>query len=149
MSPAAQLHWYVLAAQIRCHVVQIVLTGRDARLLEDLILDMNRMKLPAETNPTDAAGAPVPVCIKGYASNENITARADPIFIEHKYNSVPVRIIISKEGKVRHIHFLSAFPDQAKAITDALSQWRFRQYKKDGRPFEVETGLLFGRGNTR
>ncbi|MGA7566788.1 MAG: energy transducer TonB, partial [Terriglobales bacterium] len=57
----------------------------------------------------------------------------------------PVRIIIDKEGKVKHIHLISAFPDQAKAITDALEQWKFRPYAIDGKPAEVETGILFGR----
>jgi hypothetical protein len=33
-SPVAQLHWYVLATQIRCHAIQIVLTSRDTQLLE-------------------------------------------------------------------------------------------------------------------
>ena len=56
-----------------------------------------------------------------------------------------MRIIIDKEGKVKHIHFLSAFPDQAKAITDALGKWKFKRYLRDGQPVEVETGLMFGR----
>ena len=47
-SPIADLHWYVLATEIRCHAVQIVLTSRDTKLLESLILDMNKMKLPEE-----------------------------------------------------------------------------------------------------
>jgi len=42
------------------------------------------------------------------------------------------------------MHFLSAFPDQSKAIADALSQWRFRPYLREGRPVEVETGIMFG-----
>jgi protein TonB len=58
---------------------------------------------------------------------------------------VPVRITIDKEGKVKHIHFLSAFPDQAKAISDALLQWRFKRYLQNGQPVEVETGIMFGR----
>ena len=147
-SPVAQLHWYVLATQIRCHVVQIVLTSRDTKLLEDLILDMSRMKLPAEASPTGGAGGDaVPVCIKDYAREEDMIARVNPVFTEHRFNPVPVRIIIDKEGKVKHIHFLSAFPDQAKAITDALGQWKFKQYRKAGQPIEVETGILFGRGS--
>jgi hypothetical protein len=56
-----------------------------------------------------------------------------------------VRIIIDKKGNVKHIHFLSAFPDQAKAITDALNQWKFKPYVRDGVPAEVETGIMFGR----
>ena len=145
-SPVAQLHWYVLATQIRCHTVQIVLTSRDTKLLKDLILDMNKMKLPAEASPTGGAGGgAVPVCIQDYARNENLIARVNPVFTEHRFNPVPVRIIIDREGKVKHIHFLCAFPDQAKVITDALGQWKFKRYRRGGEPIEVETGILFGR----
>jgi hypothetical protein len=145
-SPVAQLHWYIAATQIRCHAVEIVLTSRDTKLLESLVLDMHKMKLPAEASLTaGAGGGDSPVCIKDYASDQNLIARFDPVFTEHKFNPVPVRIIIDKAGKVRHIHFLSAFPDQTKAITDALRRWKFKPYLRNGQPGEVETGLMFGR----
>jgi hypothetical protein len=145
-SPAAELHWYVLSTEIRCHAVDIVLTSRDTKLLENLVLDLNKIKLPAEASPTaGTGGGDVPVCIKDYAITENVTARVDPVFTEHRFNPVPVRVIIDKEGKVKHIHVLSAFPDQAKAVTDALGQWRFKPYRRNGQPVEVETGLMFGR----
>jgi hypothetical protein len=145
-SPVAQLHWYVLATEIRCHVFEIVLTGRDTKLLNRLMLDLNKMELPGAATPMAKSGAgDVPVCINGYAREENIITRINPILTEHKYNPVPVRIVIDREGLVKHIHFLSAFPDQAKAITDALNQWKFKPYRRDGQPMEVETGILFGR----
>jgi hypothetical protein len=144
-SPVAELHWYVFATEIRCHSVEIVLTSRDTKLLESLVLDLNKMRLPAETGPAGSGESAAPVCIKDYASDENVLTRLDPIFTEHKFNPVPVRIIIDKEGKVKHIHFLSAFPDQAKIIADALRQWKFKPYKRDGHPVEVETGIMFGR----
>ncbi len=145
-SPVAELHWYVLAVQIRCHTVQFVLTSRDTKLLERLMLDLNKMKLPAEVSATTGdGGGPVPVCTKDYARDENVIARVDPVFTEHRFNPVPVRIIIDKQGKIKHIHFISAFPDQAKAISDALEQWKFKPYVSDGKPAEVETGILFGR----
>jgi hypothetical protein len=144
-SPVAQLHWDVLATQIRCHTVELVLTSRDTKLLESLMLDMNQMKLPPEASPTTGlGGGDVPVCIKDYAGDDNLIERVDPVFTEHRFNPVPVRIIIDKEGKVKHIHFLSAFPDQAKAITDALGQWKFRRCLRHGQPVEVETGIMFG-----
>jgi hypothetical protein len=144
-SPIAELHWYVLATQIRCHAVQFVLTSEDTKLLESLVLDMNKMQLPEEASPVGGTGGgSVPVCIKDYA-NQNVLARVEPVFGEHRFNTVPVRIIIDKTGRVKHIHFLSAFPDQAKAITDALKQWRFKPYVKDRQPLEVETGIVFGR----
>jgi len=109
--------------------------------------DMNSMKMPADAGPTTATGGrTIPVCIKDYAREENMIARVNPIFTEHRFNPVPVRIVIDKEGKVKHLHFLSAFPDQAKVITDALGQWRFKPYRKAGEPIEVETGVLFGLG---
>jgi hypothetical protein len=141
-SPVAELHWYVLATEIRCHAVEIVLTSRDTKLLESLVLDLDKMKLP---EAAASGGGAVPVCIKDYARDANVISRVDPVFSEHKFNAVPVRIIIDKEGKVKHIHFLSAFPDQAKVITDALGQWKFKPYRRDGQPVEVETGIMFGR----
>jgi hypothetical protein len=144
-SPVAELHWYVFATEIRCHSVEIVLTSRDTKLLESLVLDLNKMKLPAEAGHAGASESAAPVCIKDYVGDENVITRVDPIFTEHKFNPVPVRIIIDKEGKVKHIHFLSAFPDQAKIVTDALKQWKFKPYKRDGHPVEVETGIMFGR----
>ena len=145
-SPVAELHWYVLAIEIRCHTVQIVLTSRDTKLLEALVLTMNKMTLPAEASPAGGAGrGAVPVCIANYARDENMTLRINPVFTEHRFNPIPVRIIIGKDGNIKHIHFLSAFPDQSKAITDALFQWKFKPYRRDGEPVEVETGVLFGR----
>jgi hypothetical protein len=149
-SPIAELHWYVLATEIRCHTVQLVMTSRDTKLLENLVLDLDKMKLPAETGPTaGTGGGDVPVCIKDYASGDNVIGRVEPVFTERRFNSVPVRIIIDKEGKVKHIHFLSAFPDQAKVITSALEQWRFKRHLQNGQPVEVETGLMFGRSAYR
>jgi hypothetical protein len=146
VSPVAGLHWYVLATQIRCHMVQFVFTSRDTKLLERLIRDTSRMKLPDEAGlAAGTGGGDAPVCIQDYAREEHIVAKVDPILTDHRFNPIPVRVIIDKEGKVKHIHFLSAFPDQAKGITDSLMQWRFKPYIRDGRPVEVETGIMFGR----
>jgi len=145
-SPVADLHWYVLGTQIRCHMIQFIFTGRDPQFMESLIQGMNQLKLPAEAGlQSGKGGGAVPACIRDYARDENVIERVEPVFTERRFNPVPVRIVIDKEGKVKHIHFLSAFPDQAKAIGDVLPQWRFRPYLRDGQPVEVETGILFGR----
>ena len=147
-SPVAQLHWYVLATEIRCHTVEIVLTSQDAELLDVLMRGLNRMKLPAAASPTGGTGGTdVPVCIQDYARAENLVARVDPVLTEHRFNPIPVRVIVDRQGNVKHIHFLSAFPGQTKAIEDALGQWKFRPYLRDGQPVEVETGILFGRAS--
>jgi len=145
-SPVAQLHWYVVTTEIRCHAFQIVLTSRDTKLLRSLLLDLDKMTLPPEADPTTGTGGgDFPVCIKDYARGENVLNRVDPIFSEPRANPVPVRIIIDRKGKVKHVHLLSAFPEQTKAVTDAMFQWRFKPYLKDGHPVEVETGIMFGR----
>ena len=85
-----------------------------------------------------------PVCVPDYAQGANVTYKVDPVFGDQKYNAIPVRVIIGKTGKVEHVHVISAFPAQARSITDALLQWRFNPYLRDGQPVAVETGILFG-----
>lgn len=145
VSPVAGLHWEILATQIRCHMVQIVFTGRDPKLIARLEQMLNAMTLPAEAGVSGGrGGGEFPLCVNGYARNENIVRRVDPVFPDRRFNPIPVRIIIDKTGRVKHIHFLSAFPDQANAIKDALREWQFKPYLSNGRPTEAETGVLFG-----
>jgi hypothetical protein len=136
-APVAGLHWTLLATQMRCHVVEFVVTSADPRLIEARIRELNGVKFDG--------GGDSPVCIANYAVPANILHREDPLFSERKYNPIPVRVVIDREGKVKHIHFLSAFPAQSQAITTALMRWQFKPYLRDGQPVEVETGILFGR----
>lgn len=145
-SPVAQLHWYLAETQIRCHTVEIVMSSQDTKLLESLLLGLDKMMLPDEAGlTTGEGGGSVPVCVKDYTSGGNVVSKVEPVFSETKFNPVPVRIIIDKQGRVKHIHFLSAFDSQTKAISDALAQWRFKPYMVGGQPVEVETGIMFGR----
>jgi hypothetical protein len=145
MSPVAELHWYTLATQIRCHSIEFLLTSRDPVLLEHLVQSMNHMVLPEETgSATGRGGHGAPVCVKDYATGDNVTHRVNPVFAERKFNPIPVRIIIDKSGRVKHVHVISAFSEQSKTITDALLQWEFRPYRVNGEPVEVETGIMFG-----
>jgi hypothetical protein len=144
-SPVADLHWRILTTQIRCHAVQFIFTSREANVAEKLIRTMNTIGLSDGASPAGGVNEnDAPVCVKDYANGENVLQRVDPILTEHKFNSIPVRIVIDKDGKVKHIHFLSAFPEQEKAISDALHQWRFKPYLLDGQPAEAETGIMFG-----
>ena len=144
-SPIAELHWYTLITQIRCHAVQFTFTGRNPQMMESLVQGLDKMQLPSDTDPASGTGGgSEPVCVKDYASGSNVTHRVDPVLPGHKFNPIPVRVTIDKKGKVKHIHIISAFPDQAKIITDALMQWEFKPYIVKGQPVEVETGIMFG-----
>lgn len=137
MSPEAELHWYVLTTETRCHTVEFMLTSRDTSLLESLVQSLDKMQT------LDQAGSS-PVCIKNYASGENVLQRVEPVFSARKFNPIPVRITIDCTGKVKHVHVISGFADETKAIIDALLQWEFKPYKVNGQPVEVETGIMFG-----
>jgi len=145
-APAAGLHWRILATQVRCHVVQFIITSRDPKIIDQLNGAMNGMKLPQEAGDTaGAGGGDAPVCIKDYATSGQRIGGEDPILSEQRFNAIPVRIIIDTNGNVKHIHFLSAFPGQASVIYAALSSWQFKPYLIEGHPVEVETGIMFGR----
>jgi len=146
LSPIASLHWIVLAIEIRCHIVEFVFVSTNRKKLSDLLKAMDMIRLPSTAGVhSGSGGGEVPVCIKDYASGDNIIEREEPILSEPRYNPIPVRIIIDERGKVKYLHFLRAFPDQAKTITDALLRWRFKPHLVDGKPVEVETGIMFGR----
>jgi hypothetical protein len=139
-SEAAGLHWVVLTTAIRCHAVQFIFTSSDVELLESLIREMDRMQLP----PAERANE-TPVCIAGYAAADRVTNRVEPVMSgKQRFNPIPVRVIVDTRGRVRHMHVISAFPEQAASITAALTQWTFTPYEVNGQRVEVETGILFG-----
>jgi hypothetical protein len=144
-SPVAALHWATLATQIRCHTVQFTFTSTDPALIERLVAQMSAMKLPPEAGLSSGGGGDgEPICIKDYASGGNVLTRVEPMLASPRYNPIPVRVVIDVKGKVKHIHFISSFSEQAKNIADALQQWRFKPYVVNGKAAEVETGILFG-----
>jgi hypothetical protein len=145
VSPVTELHSTVLATQIRCHSVQFTFTSTDPKLIEQLVAGMGGMTLPVEAGLSSGqGGGPAPLCVKDYALGSNVLNRVDPILMDRRFNTIPVRVVIDTGGKVKYIHFISAFPEQARTITDALQQWRFRPYVSNGKAVEVETGILFG-----
>lgn len=140
MSPVAGLHWYTLSTEIRCHVLQFQFTSRDPELLERMVQQMENISLGDD----NTVSATTPICIRNYATADNVLQRVDPVLTGRRFNRIPVRFVIDRYGKVKYIHVLSAFPDETKAITEALMRWEFRPYRLNGKPAEVETGIIFG-----
>jgi len=135
-APVAGLHWSLLATDIRCHAVAFVFMSRDAATLNALVAGLAKTKWSDENS--------APACVADYVAPANVVTRVEPLFPVKRFNSIPVRLIIDAEGRVRHVHVISAFADQTAAITQALLQWRFKPYVVDGEPREIETGLVFG-----
>lgn len=45
---------------------------------------------------------------------------------------------------MKHVHVISGFREQAAGITEAVMQWKFKPHVRNGKPVEVETGIMFG-----
>ena len=134
-----------LAAERRCHVITFNITGTDRGRIDNIVRGLDKMTLPADA--AQAIGTPVPgratpVCIKDYATPQTLLRKVDPILDAGGLN-IPVRIIIGTDGRVRHVHVISATAAQRRTITEALMQWEFTPHDVLGHPSEVETGLVF------
>jgi hypothetical protein len=131
------LYRAMMATESRCHVVTFNFTTNNQDQLANLILSFN--KLSSTAAKSDAS---VPRCVRNYAVPENLLRRVQPE-LTGSTAPIPVRIIIDKEGGVKHVHVLGGLPGQRRNIDEALRQWKFKPPVVDGRPVEIETGVLF------
>jgi hypothetical protein len=129
----ANLHWRMFTTDTRCHALTFTFTGSDTAALDAAEKALGNLVLGGEG----------PACVNDYA-RDHLVQKTTPEF-HQRYNTIPVRVIIDAEGKVKHAHLLSAFPEQAEPILRALRDWRFAPYVVAGKAVEVETGLVFGR----
>jgi hypothetical protein len=127
-----------LATDIRCHVVIFNITATEHNAVADVVRGLDAMSLPGETR----SGA-LPLCIKDYARSPNVIHQVAPSPTGPNFLKLPVRIIIGGDGRVEHVHVIRAFPEQRRALEEALMQWQFKPYDAGGRVVEVETGLVF------
>jgi hypothetical protein len=132
-APASGLRWRILSTDARCHALTFTFTGTDPAVLDAAEKGLSAISFSGTA----------PLCIDGYASGDNVVEKTSPSFAQ-RYNTIPVRVIVDAEGRVKHIHLLSAFPEQSEAILAALRTWRFKPYRVDGKAVEIETGIVFG-----
>jgi hypothetical protein len=133
------LHRAMFVAEIRCHLVSFNLTARDPELLASLALSLNDLSFAGGRD----AAASVPLCVKNYAVADNLLSKVEPAIVGPIVTPIPVRIIVGADGLVRHVHVIRATAEQRKSIETALRLWKFRPYQVEGRPVDVETGLVF------
>ena len=128
----------MFAIEIRCHVVTFNLTSRDPETLAILARSLDNLHSVRKEEMSD----PVPECLRDYAS-ENIVHRVEPDGVGAKAASIPVRMIVATDGSVKHVHVTRASATQRRNIEEAVRQWKFKSYVKQGHPVEVETGVMF------
>jgi hypothetical protein len=138
----------VLATDIRCHIVSITIAGPDPKVLDTLAASFDKIVVPSEAsaaaNGSGEDDNHFPVCVKDYVTPETLVHKVNPAITGPKFFKIPVRIIIGKDGKVRHVHVIRSFDDdQKRFIEEAVAKWEFKPYQVKGHPVEVETGLVF------
>jgi hypothetical protein len=127
-----------LITEIRCHFVSFNLTAKTPELLADLVLSLNRLGYAGDSD----GGRVDPMCRSNYADKEHLLAKVDPPAITPALTPIPVRIVISTNGTVEHVHVIRASGAQRNAIENALGQWKFKPPEIGGNATEIETGLL-------
>lgn len=133
----------VFATDIRCHVVIFTFTAVEPERLEEFAVSLDHLSLRADAPGSTLTDPPFPVCVKGYATAENILRKVEPVSVGPRFLRIPVRIVIGTDGRVKHTHVIRASSEQRKSIEDALARWEFRPYQASGHPVELETGLVF------
>ena len=128
----------MIAIEIRCHVLTFNLTSQDPEFLASLVRSLDNL-----ASVRKKTSDPVPECLAGYATSENVVHRVEPDDVGAKAVSIPVRMIVATDGSVKHVHVIRASAAQRRNIEEALRQWKFKSYVKQGRPVEVETGMTF------
>jgi len=58
------------------------------------------------------------------------------------YKPVTVEVEIDKTGKPINVKLLNGDPVVSGAVVDAVQKWRWRPFKLNGIPVEVETNLV-------
>ena len=133
-APRTGLRWRIFSTDARCHALTFTFTGVDTAALDAGERSLSSMSLSSAA----------PACANDYASGAHVIEKTDPILTTHRFNTIPVRVLIDANGRVKHIHLLSAFPEQSQAIMAALRTWRFKPYRVDGKAVPIETGMVFG-----
>jgi hypothetical protein len=135
------LYRAMIVTEIRCHLVSVTLTTRSSDERDALVQSLDRLS---------AARRAAPACIRDYAAGEQVVRKVQPAAeVSSSPAPISVRVIIGRDGAVKHVHVIRATELQRKGIADALRQWTFKPHAIAGRAVEVETGLAFGRGNSR
>jgi hypothetical protein len=132
-APRSGLRWRILSTDVRCHALTFTFTGTDAAAMDAAERSLDAIALSSAA----------PACVNDYAS-DHVIEKTDPVLTTHRFNTIPVRLLIDANGRVKHIHLLSAFSDQSQAIIAALRTWRFKPYRVNGKPAAIETGMVFG-----
>src|SRR3954468_3804685 len=93
-APRTGLHWRIFSTDTRCHALTFTFTGTDKEALDIAERSLSAISLASTA----------PACMNDYASGDNVIAKTDPFFSTHRFNTIPVRLLIDAKGNVKHVH---------------------------------------------
>lgn len=96
---------------------------------------------PAED---DDLPLPPPIRVGGNVQNARIVTRVMPVYPpdaieQHVTGTVKLEAIIGADGAVRNVQLVAGHPMLVSAAMDAVTQWRYRPTRLNGRAVEVVT----------
>ena len=89
---------------------------------------------------------PGPVFVPSKVADEYLIERVEPDYPEsareqHIQGPVVLAAMVGKDGAVEKLSTMSGDPQLAAAATDAVRQWRFKPFLRNGSPEEFQTQI--------
>jgi TonB family protein len=99
-----------------------------------------------QTSAHSAKGANGPVTVPSKVADEYLMLRVEPEYPEsareqHIQGPVVLDALVDKAGAVEKLSTVSGDPQLAAAATDAVQQWRFKPFFRNGSPEEFQTQI--------
>jgi periplasmic protein TonB len=101
---------------------------------------------PAGPPPPPKPAAPSRIRVGGNVEAASLINKVTPIYppiakTAHVSGTVVLHAIISKDGTIQELQYVSGPPLLMKAAMDAVKEWRYRPTMLNGDPVEVDTTI--------
>jgi protein TonB len=100
----------------------------------------------ASPSPTPSVAKPQKVRISSGVAEKSKIHDVQPVYpwdarVNHITGDVVLQATIDREGNVQNLKPVSGDPILVKSAIKAVSQWKYRPYRLNGEPVEVETQI--------
>jgi TonB family protein len=102
--------------------------------------------VPAPVPAQPSSAAPQSVRVSSGVMLGFLESRVNPIYPpdakeQHIQGVVLLQVVIDKEGNVSSVSLISGDPLLAPAAIEAVKQWKYKPYRLNGNPVEVQTQI--------
>lgn len=91
-----------------------------------------------------AVGAPPRARVSQEVMQSFVVKKVNPVYPQyakgnHIQGEVELKVIVDKQGNVAHLYVVSGPEKLVPAAVEGVKQWKYRPYRLNGFPVEVET----------